>query len=128
MLNRGLPTDAGAGGAGRKWRLDRATGEWTTAPAEPGKARPNPTPPATAPTVVLTTSNGNGPGVGFYSQPIIQVQAAMPVYQPLGQPDGVAAPPTRPGTRSLVAFLHADVLLPLVAAFIVLIVFLAWAA
>ncbi|HVV38290.1 MAG TPA: hypothetical protein VHC63_16905 [Acidimicrobiales bacterium] len=122
MLNRGASSPAGDDPqAPRKWRLDRATGEWTLATAEAEatvEILPPPPPPVQ---VVVSTTNANGPGVGYYSPPLFSLDAPVAAAAP-----PLARRPARPqwDPRQL---LHPDVLLPLVGAVIVLILFVAWA-
>ncbi len=73
--------------------------------------------------VIQTIAPANGPGVSYFSQPLFQVRATMPA--PSGPAREVTAPERE---RSLRDLLHPDVVLPLVAAIIVLVLYLAWAA
>lgn len=111
MVNRGVETDASTSQK-VKWRFDREAGEWVC------DAQPAPlvVPPAPSAVPVAWSTSPNGPGLAYVAPAVFNVQVAAPVV-------ALAKPKRTP--RDL---LHPDVLLPVVAAVIVLILFLAWAA
>lgn len=106
MLSQSVRADAGTSQKA-KWHFDRETGEWV-----------RDTPAAEAPVANISWSTAtNGPGLAYVAPPVFSVTAAP-----------AAVRVTKPKRRAREVLLHPDVALPLVAALIVLILFLAWAA